>query len=354
MKRVLYISNIEVPYRNEFFNQLALQCDLTVLYERRKSDNRDEKWAKSICKSYKSFYLDGLKVGNENSFSLSIYSWLRKKWDFIIIGCYNSYVQMAAILYLHVKHIPFYINLDGEPFVSKGIKGSLKKFFLQKATCFFVAGECAMQSLKKTLGPQINGVTYNFSSLTESEIKNNSGVKREREAFVLVIGQYIDYKGLDIAYQCACRNKAIRYKFVGMGDRTNLFCKRVGELPENIELIPFLQKEELQKEYKKCQILLLPSRRECWGLVVNEAASFGTPIVSTWGSGAAVEFLSGTEYEKFLAIPGDYESLYSCVKNCVDSDNEEYSNYLRKKSLEYTIERSVNKHIEFINHNATE
>ena len=33
-KKVLYISNIQVPYRVRFFNLLAEKCDLTVLYER--------------------------------------------------------------------------------------------------------------------------------------------------------------------------------------------------------------------------------------------------------------------------------------------------------------------------------
>ena len=44
-KKILYISNIEVPYRVSFFNEFAKHCDLTVLYERKKSDNRDENWA---------------------------------------------------------------------------------------------------------------------------------------------------------------------------------------------------------------------------------------------------------------------------------------------------------------------
>ena len=37
-KKILYISNIEVPYRVSFFNEFAKHCDLTVLYERKKSD----------------------------------------------------------------------------------------------------------------------------------------------------------------------------------------------------------------------------------------------------------------------------------------------------------------------------
>ena len=46
----------------------------------------------------------------------------------------------------------------------------------------------------------------------------------------------------------------------------------------------------------------------CLRLVVNEAASFGTPIVSTWGSGAAMEFI-GDDYPQFLAKPADAGSL---------------------------------------------
>jgi len=69
------------------------------------------------------------------------------------------------------------------------------------------------------------------------------------------------------------------------------------------------------------------------------------PIVSTWGSGAAVEFLADA-YPQYLAKPGDAEDLYRCIRNCVDAeDNEAYSAYLIGKSKEYTIERSVRAHL---------
>ena len=53
MKRVLYLTNIEVPYRVRFFNELEKHCDLTVMYERRKSANRDNKWASGEAKNYR-------------------------------------------------------------------------------------------------------------------------------------------------------------------------------------------------------------------------------------------------------------------------------------------------------------
>ena len=85
-----------------------------------------------------------------------------------------------------------------------------------------------------------------------------------------------------MTFRVACMDSSIRYKFVGMGKRTELFLKEMGNMPENVKVIPFLQKSDLEEEYRRCSLLLLPTRQECWGLVVNEAASFGTPIVSTW------------------------------------------------------------------------
>ena len=116
-----------------------------------------------------------------------------------------------------------------------------------------------------------------------------------------------------------------------------------------MKVIPFLKKDLLDEEYKHCSMLLLPTRQECWGLVVNEAASFGTPIVSTWGSGAAVEFLSD-RYPQYLAKVGDVASIMHTVKTCLSAnDNQEYGKYLMEKSLNYNIERMVEEHINIIN-----
>ena len=71
MKKILYITNIEVPYRVKFFNELAKHCDLTVLYERSKSSNRDGSWSSSEKINYKALYLDGIKIKNENSYHKS-------------------------------------------------------------------------------------------------------------------------------------------------------------------------------------------------------------------------------------------------------------------------------------------
>ena len=349
MKKVLYLTNIEVPYRVRFFNELAKYCNLTVLYERQESANRDKKWTGSEIKNFQTKYLEGTKLGRESSFSLKIVEVVRKDWDMVIVGCYNSKVQILAMLTMRVLRIPYVINLDGEPFINNSLKGQIKKFFLRGAKGYLTAGLMSENSLKMALGIDNKVYPYWFSSLSEKELEHNRQCNCERKLrTVLVVGQYYDYKGMDVAFCSACKDISISYIFVGMGKRTEKFINDVGVIPENVKIIPFLQKADLEEVYRNCCLLVLPSRQECWGLVINEAASFGTPIVSTWGSGAAVEFIA-KNYPQFLAKPGDAESLYECIKLCLSADNTQYSEYLKQKSEQYSIERSVKAHLELIN-----
>lgn len=349
MKKVLYLTNIEVPYRVRFFNELAKYCDLTVLYERERSANRNQAWAGSVQHNFHVKYLKGLKIGNENAFSLEILKEVFSKYDSIIVGCYNSPVQMLAILMMRLLRIPYILNMDGEPFLSgDGFKKKLKRFFASGAEKYLVAGERSAESLRNALGGEKEIIPYYFSSLSEQEIaEHRLSAGQDRNDTILVVGQYFDYKGMDVALEAARMDLSLRYKFVGMGNRTELF-RQEHEIPENVELIPFLQKQELEEEYKKCAMLVLPTRQECWGLVINEAASFGMPIVSTWGSGAAVEFLT-EKYPQCLAEPGNPLSLQRAIATMVEEDKEKYRMHLLQKSVGYSIEANVRMHLQACN-----
>lgn len=346
MKKVLYLSNIEVPYRVRFFNELAKACDLTVLYERERPTSRNAAWAKSEQSSYKIKYLRGIRVAHESAFSLGILREILAPYDVIIVGCYNSPVQMLAMLVMRMLRIPYCINLDGEPFLGRGLKGKLKHFFLSGADKYLIAGEKCAKSLEQIAkGRQI--IPYYFSSLSQQEIRVHEAAQGERNNTILVVGQYLHCKGLDVALEAARMDPSLQYKFVGMGARTDQFLSNhAGKIPANVEIIPFLQKEELEAEYRSCAMLVLPSRQECWGLVINEAASFGMPIVSTWGSGAATEFLA-ERYPHYLAQPGNGQALYQCIKSCLGAEDlSDYQRFLIEKGRNYTIEKSVAAHLQ--------
>ena len=175
---------------------------------------------------------------------------------------------------------------------------------------------------------------YYFSSLKKQEIIDNSKeLNKNINDCVLVVGQYFDYKGLDVALEIAKNDSKTKYKFIGSGIRSNLLSERVNKMGlSNVEIIPFLEKKDLYTEYQQCKCLLLTSRQECWGLVINEAASFGCPIVATKGSGAAVEFLDSYVCDSIDDV---------LLKIHDDNYLNNIKSILLEKSKKYYIEKNV-------------
>lgn len=345
MKKVLYLTVKIVPYRTKFFNEWSKYCDLTVAYETGKSGFRDSKWANSEELKHKTVFLDECRG---ISAYVRLFRLLCGDWDAIVVGCCNIGMERIVVLFLRLMHIPFILNFDGESFFEGNtIRAKLKRWFVKGAKLYLIAGEQSKSNLEKFVKAPV--IPYYFSSLFRKEILFLSEKTSERESFVLVVGQYFPYKGMDIIFKVALMDRNIRYKFVGMGARQDLFMKDhdVADAT-NVEFIPFLQKKDLEEEYKRCALFVLPSRRECWGLVINEAASSGTPIVSTYGSGAAVEFLQN-DYSQYLVKPGDKEALYKAIKQCLAESTEEYEKFLIAKAKKYTIEEMVNCHNEILN-----
>lgn len=351
--KVLYLSNKEVPYRTAFFNQLARHVDLTVTYDTRHSGNRDSEWATSEKRApgLKVVYLPHSKMTRLGSLHRLLKPYMGG--GIVVVGCVNTFTGVSAIAICRMLGIPYLINLDGEIFLGSGAKSALKKAILSGATGYLTAGHAAARSIAGIVG-DAPVFPYSFSSLSASEIKQNKSRRNKTglpdlNSPVLVVGQYEEYKGLDIALEAARADRSISYIFVGMGSRTAQFVSRfnITESDSNITVIPFLQKKELTDMYLRSSMLLLPSRQECWGLVVNEAASLGTPIVSTRGSGSAVEFLE-TDYPQFLVAPGNSPALLEAVRNvrCMSKgDLRRYSDFLTKRGSQFSIDQSVAEHI---------
>lgn len=348
MYDVIYITNKEVPYKVSFFNLLAQKCNLKVIFETKNQDERNVKWSKSIENKFKYSYLFEKNKNRLFSFKL-LNELIKNRKRIIVFGCSNSKIQLNAMLLCRLFHIRFIINIDGEYFFkSNSIKCKLKKFLIRGAEHYIVAGEKATSNFKKCMNTS-NVSCYHFSSLSNNDIEENAknaNVKQDNSK-ILFVGRADDHKGLDVLLNVAEMNLCFQYKIIGVDKDYDRVCSIVKERKlTNIEIVPFLQKKDLCKEYQNCEMFVLPSRMECWGLVINEAASFGCPIVSTRGSGAAVEFLNAP-YDEFLAEINNSDDLYNKIKTLHEYNRiNEYRKYLIQKSQQYSIENIVNEHIE--------
>lgn len=350
--RVLYLTNMHNPYRDVFFEQLGEKCDLTVLFEQRSDAHRDASWFHDTeASSYKEIYLPENERG---PLSQTMMKTIREGWSLIVVGCYNSPRQVAAISRMRREHLPYVVNSDGMIFDSGNLlKRTARRHVLRGANGYLIAGETCVASLRKEVGQDALVASYPFSSLTRNRISELVAVDTERDAKrILIVGQYEDYKGLDVALDAAAKLPGdLHWVLVGAGRKARDLGTLVSEKGlSNVEIVPFLKPNELVKEYQRAGLFVLPSRQECWGLVINEAAACGCPIVSTWGSGAAQELIS-CEYPQFLAEPGSAGSLVAVISSFLKlpiAEKESYSGFLRQRSKKYTIESMVDAHMALI------
>lgn len=346
--RILYLTNYHNPYRDEFFEQLGRKCDLTVLFEQKAEASRDVSWFKGIkAHSYNEIYLPKHECGPVSQTMLKI---IREGWSLIVVGCYNSPRQMTAIAYMRGRRIQYIVNSDGPLFETNWIKGFTRRRILRGAEAYLVAGERSVLSFQREVGNKTQIKAYPFSSLTENRVAELSSMREERdENRVLIVGQFLPCKGIDVALEALAKLPSnLRIRLIGTGpmsrDAEELV---VAKGLNNVEVVPFLRSDRLVQEYLSSSLFILPSRQECWGLVINEAAACGCPIVSTWGSGAAIEFLSN-DYPQFLAKPGSVKSLIQSISNALSAtkeEREEFSCFLRTKATNYTIEKMVGSHM---------
>jgi glycosyltransferase involved in cell wall biosynthesis len=99
----------------------------------------------------------------------------------------------------------------------------------------------------------------------------------------------------------------------------------------NVEFLGSMAIESLALEYAKATCLVLPSVSEPWGLVVNEALSYGCPVVVSNVCGCVPELvrfgITGFDFEVgdvgglaafLLKIVRDFGDSEAVAKRCID------------------------------------
>ncbi len=83
--------------------------------------------------------------------------------------------------------------------------------------------------------------------------------------------------------------------------------------PELVRICPFSQLEQLASYYAHSHALVLPSKKDTWGLVVNEAMAAGLPVIVSNSCGCADDLLeNGTEGLCFSSQ--DADELVLCLQ----------------------------------------
>jgi glycosyltransferase involved in cell wall biosynthesis len=136
------------------------------------------------------------------------------------------------------------------------------------------------------------------------------------EPTFLFCGQMIARKGVDVLLQA----------FAALPGGRLLLAGREAELPALLAALPaevrarityagFRAPEELPRLFSEADVFVLPSRRDGWGVVVNQALGAGLPILSSDQVGAAIDLVEpGVNGLIFPA--GDATALATAMRAC--------------------------------------
>ena len=357
-QRILYLTNIPSPYRVEFFNELTKYMDVTVAFELRNAKNRDASWQSEENYKFKAVFMKPLITRTESAYCPEVFKLLKEfKNDIIVVGGYATPTGMAAILYLKAKKIPFYLNCDGG-FVSNDslFKKKVKAFFIGSANYYLSTGVGADKYLLHYGAKKERIYHYSFSSLREEDIEVTAKIKEEKlklrnllgiceEKMVVFVGSFIHRKGIDILLK-ACKDlEDTAVVLVGGSDISAYTDIVSGKLKEHIYPVGFKDKEEIKK-YQAADLMVLPTREDIWGLVVNEAMAQGLPIVTTNRCLAGLTLVKNGENGYIVPVE-DVKATKDAIEKVLKGDN---ATEFGRKSLEkirgYTIEQMAVEHKE--------
>ncbi len=133
----------------------------------------------------------------------------------------------------------------------------------------------------------------------------------------LYCGQLIHRKGVDLLasafVQLARKNPKATLTFVGEGPLHGDLARLIPpELNSRIHFAGFQPIESLPRWFSQADVLVLPSRHDGWGVVVNQAIAAGLAVICSDAVGAAADLVE-PQANGFIFPSGDQPKLAECL-----------------------------------------
>jgi glycosyltransferase involved in cell wall biosynthesis len=291
--KIVFLISSYTEYNNDLFLALKKNFNVKALLIR-----SNEKLTRYKYFDKKIYLI--LKNIKNNKF-IAILSGLKP--DIVIIGGYKISYADLVIKYARSKNIKYFFWLERINF-----NFFLKKFFftiinadvLKRADGIFAIGKYATKFYKK-----FNSNVYNIPY----SISLKKKIKKYKTPIFLFVGQIIKRKGILSLLNCIANINAKECKFIfaGTGPLVKNI-KKIMKLKKNVFYYNFKNKDELNKIYKKSNILILPSIYDGWGVVIIEAMSRAMAVISNNNVGASNEYIKHNINGRIFDIDNNLEN----------------------------------------------
>lgn len=362
--KILYLTNVPSPYMVNYFNELGKFCELTVLFDKSTSTERDNSWKEYNFKNFNGIILKGFSTDVDAAFCPQVIKYLKRGvYDYIFITNMSTPTGMLAIEYLRWKKMDYFLESEGG-FAKdgKGFKEKIKKHIMSGAKLYFSTTPIGDEYFLMYGATKDKLVKYPFTSIYEKDILKQVLSEEEKrilrkelsiqeEKVIITVGQFIPRKGFDILLKaCEKLSKNIGIYLIG-GIPTDEYILMKEQLKlDNVHFVGFKRTNELAKYYKCADFFVFPTREDVWGLVINEAMAYGLPIITTDKCIAGLELIKNGENGYIVPVEDEnilYEQMNKLILDA--ALRKKMGENSLKKIHEYTFETMAKVHIDFLN-----
>jgi glycosyltransferase involved in cell wall biosynthesis len=318
--RVAVVSPEPTPYRSPLFDAIAErpEIDLTVIYAAETVAGRT--W--TVEPRHRAVFLRGARVPGARRILRHDYpvtpgvlaALSRAQPDCVVVSGWSTFASQAAIVWCRVRRVPYILIVESHdegprPRWREAVKGTVVPPVVRRAAGVLVTGTLARRSMlargARAEGIHVFANTIDVEAWQErarelaprrEELRAGFGLRPEN-VVVLCVARRAPEKGLDTLEDA-----------VNAAD---------GQL--RVLVVTDLPHDRVIEAYVAADVFALLSRHEPWGVVVNEAAACGLPLVLSDRVGAAPDLLRDGE-NGFLVPVDDAAAAAAALGKLTDPE----------------------------------
>ncbi|MCM3163751.1 glycosyltransferase family 4 protein [Metabacillus litoralis] len=342
MIKIAYITNNIAPFRIDLLDLVSEYADVTIYYYYDIEKGTNPKYVKK-------------RPSKANLCCIKNINWIKRlklirKNDIIVIDGYGAINKIILFILLVLTNTKYIISVDGiiGTNIEKKVLKFVKKLVLSNASKVLSTGEETDNKLVELGAQKEKIIRHYFTTIRQNDIEPNNyndklqykrDLKLDGKKTILYVGKFVTTKGIYELGKVA--NKLGNYNFIFIGGTIEQFLDVGNNLTDNIKIIEFLDKKEILEYMFAADLFVLPTYSDVWGLVVIEALSSGTPVVTTNKCNAGCEFVRDGINGYIIDIKDEIQLENKIISVLEEFDFEKVFNYNRKLMGNYHLEEAA-------------
>lgn len=307
-----FFSPISSFYRNNLYNELSKKFKFSVIYINKKQDKFRSNDFLNNNSRYKR--IDFFKLGLIKKIFLIKKILLNKKKKTVFICGWNKIEYWIALIFsFNSTKIFICDSFENE----NKIFSLFKKIFLSMVDYVIVPGNLHRNFIKSLSSNKKIFVTKSVGIIKPLSKRRFRSQKRKIK--MVYIGRISAEKNLELLFKLIKSSSNLSLSIYGR-DEENLESSLNNKLKNKIKFKGSILNKKIRFEIKKYDLLILPSKFEPWGLVIEEAIYNGIPVISSNKVGCNRDLIS-TLKVGFVFKNNSLISLKKCINKIKNPSN---------------------------------